>query len=70
MRGKRPYLLNRRPYTDHLTIASQCGLAPVAETRNKRFDGLIPDDFAPRFRKISDEDARAQMVFVILRNER
>jgi SAM-dependent methyltransferase len=69
MRGKRPYLLNRRPYTDHLTIAAECGLAPVAEIRNKRFDGLISDDFAPRFRKISDDDARAQMVFVILRNK-
>ena len=68
MRGKRPYLLNRRPYTDRVAIAAECGLAPVAGTRNKRFDGLIPDDFAPRFRKISDEDARAEMVFLILRN--
>jgi SAM-dependent methyltransferase len=68
-RGKRPYLLNRRPYADHLIIAAKSSLAPIAETRNKRFDGLIPEDFAPRFREISYEDARAQMVFVILRNE-
>jgi hypothetical protein len=69
MRGKRPYLLNRYAYTDHLTIAAKCGLAPVAELRNKRFDGLIRNNFVARFREISDEDARANMVFVILRKD-
>src|SRR5262249_245470 len=67
LRGKRPYLLNRLAYTDHLTIAAECGLDAVAEKRHKRFDGLLRDDFAARFHKISDEDARAEMVFVILR---
>jgi hypothetical protein len=31
------------------------------EKRNKRFDGLIPADFAPRFQAISDEDERLRM---------
>ena len=65
MRGKRPYLINRCSYAEHLKIAAAHGLTPITEMRNKRFDGLIPEDFAPRFRKVSDEDARSMMVFVI-----
>ena len=67
MRGRRPYLLNRCCYAEHLKMAAAHGLTPIMETRNKRFDGLIPEDFAPKFRKLSDEDARSIMVFVILR---
>ena len=37
----------------------------LLEKRNKRFDGLISADFAPRFRAISDEDARVRMVFLV-----
>lgn len=66
MRGKRPYLLNRCSYAEHLKIAAAHGLTPVMEMRTKRFDGLIPEDFAPQFRNVSDEDARSIMAFVIL----
>jgi len=69
MRGRRPYLLNRLPYAAHLAIAAEWGFTPIMEMKNKRFDGLIPADFAPRFRKIGDEDARTAMVFVILRKD-
>ena len=68
MRGKRPYMLNRRPYADHLVLAAKNRLVPVFQTRSKRFDGLIPAEFAPQFRNISDEDARTAMALVILRN--
>jgi hypothetical protein len=65
LQGKRPYLLNRQCYDVHTKLAALSGFVVRSETRNKRFDGLIPDQFAPRFRGISDDDARTRMVSVI-----
>lgn len=65
LRGRRPYLINRQPYTDHRTLSDQHGFDSIHERRSKRFDGFIPSQFAPRFRSVSDEDARSHMVFVI-----
>jgi SAM-dependent methyltransferase len=61
LRGRRPYLINRQPYAEHLRLAADNGFVTVLERRNKRFDGLIPEQFAPRFRGIGDEDARTRM---------
>ena len=65
LRGRRPYLINRQPYEEYHRLAKVNGFATVLERRSKRFDGLIPEQFAPRFRTISDEDARLHMVLVI-----
>ncbi len=67
IRGKRPYLINRIPYSGHVSLAREHGFASVLEKRNKMFSGLIPVQFAPRFRGISDEDARSAMVMVVNR---
>lgn len=67
LRGRRPYLINREPYAEHLRLAQENGFVPVSELRCKRFDGLIPEQFAERFRGISDEDARSHMVLQICR---
>jgi hypothetical protein len=65
IRGKRPYLLNRDWYETHLRLAATNGLTTLLEKRNKRFDGLIREQFEPRFRVMPDDDARTRMVFVI-----
>jgi hypothetical protein len=67
LRGRRPYLINRLPYSEHIRLATANGFVTVLEKRNKRFDGLIPEQFAPRFRSISDEDARTTMVLLVNR---
>jgi SAM-dependent methyltransferase len=67
LRGRRPYLLNRAPYAQHKSLAADYGFAPLMERRSKRFDGLIPSDFVAPFDGMSDEDARAAMVFVVQR---
>jgi SAM-dependent methyltransferase len=67
LRGRRPYLINRLPYSAHARLATDNGFVTVLEKRNKRFDGLISEQFAPGFREIGDEDARMRMVFVISR---
>jgi hypothetical protein len=65
LRGRRPYLINREPYAAHQRLAAAAGFTTLLERRNKRFDGPIPADFAPRFRTMSDEDARTRMVLVV-----
>jgi SAM-dependent methyltransferase len=65
MRGKRPYLLNRNWCEIHMQLAAENGFATLLERRNKRFDGLIREQFQPRFRNMTDEDARTRMVCFI-----
>jgi SAM-dependent methyltransferase len=68
LRGRRPYLINRAPYAEYVRLAQANGFTTVLEKRNKRFDGLLPEQFAPRFRSITDEDARLRMVLAISRS--
>jgi SAM-dependent methyltransferase len=65
LQGKRPYLLNRQWYEVHTKLASANGFVLRSEKRNKRFDGLVRDQFDPRFQGMTDEDARTRMVAVI-----
>ena len=67
LRGRRPYLINRQPLAEHARHAVNNGFSTVLQRRSKRFDGLIPEQFAPAFRSVSDEDARTHMAFVINR---
>lgn len=67
LRGRRPYLINRAPYAEYVRLAEANGFETVLELRNKRFDGLLPEQFSPRFRSITDEDARLRMVLAISR---
>ena len=65
LKGRRPYLINRQPLHEHMRLWRENDFETLLEKRNKRFDGLISADFAPRFRAISDEDARVRMVFLV-----
>lgn len=65
MRGRRPYLLNREPYAVHQRIAGKHNFVSITEKRAKRYDGLIPSDFSPRFCAVSDDDARTNMAFAV-----
>ena len=67
LRGRRPYLINREPYAAYLGRGTANGFVTVLERRNKRFDGLIPQQFASPFREISEEDARTAMAFLVSR---
>jgi hypothetical protein len=66
IRGRRPYLLNRAWLETHLKLAASNGLRVVMQRRNLRFDGLVTDQFVPRYRAMSDEDSRTRMAFVVL----
>jgi SAM-dependent methyltransferase len=59
MRGKLPYFINRRSPTDHFAAATSAGFSSVSLVRVLREDGLPVTQFAPRFRGMSDLDARS-----------
>ena len=65
IKGKRPYLLNREWCSVHLRLATENNFALLWEKRNKRFDGLLREEFSMRYQSMSDEDARTEMVFLI-----
>ena len=65
LRGKRPYLLNRDCCQTHLRLAAEHGTRTILEKRNMRYDGLVREQFVPRFRAMTDEDSRTRMVFLI-----
>lgn len=70
LKGRRPYLINRQWLQEHMRLWRENDFVTLLEKRNKRFDGLISADFSPRFRTISDEDARLRMVFLVGRKGR
>jgi hypothetical protein len=65
LRGKRPYLLNREWCETHIRLAAENGFQTIFEKRNMRHDGLVRQQFEPRFRAMTDQDSRTRMVFLI-----
>ena len=64
MRGNLSYLLNRKSPAEHLAIAAAAGFADVEFKRLLRDDGLPVDRLAPRFRTMSDIDAKTSGAFL------
>jgi hypothetical protein len=65
IRGRRPYLLNRSWCSMHRKLAAENGFIILLEKVRTRLDGLRREQFAPRFRMMSDDDARTRMMFLI-----
>lgn len=66
MRGKLPYLLNRRVHSDHMAIFQRLGLRVINQIPVIRHDGLRRSELAPRFRGIEDSDLETAGVLVQL----
>jgi hypothetical protein len=64
MRGRLPYLLNRRVLAEHRALASAVGFDDIVVRRFERDDGLPVEALAPRFRAISAEDVRTAGAFL------
>ena len=67
IRGARPFLLNRAPYSRHAALMRDCGFELLAERRAQRTDGITREALAPRFRDISDADLATSGAFVVAR---
>jgi len=63
VRGDRPYLLNRLPYSAHLALMERFGFRLVT---NRRYEapGLARRALSPRFRSLADEDLVTASAFV------
>lgn len=64
MRGRLPYLLNRRLPSEHLEAARSAGLQVLDFSTVCRDDGLPRERLAPRFRACTDTDLRTAGAFM------
>jgi hypothetical protein len=65
MRGKLPYLLNRRLPSEQLAAATSAGFRILEFVAVCRDDGLPREQLAPRFRSFADADLRTAGAFLL-----
>jgi len=68
-RGKRHYLINRMPYSDHVKLHASAGFRILSEKKLRRVDGFVREDFSKPFSSMSQEDAGTQLAFLVSRYE-
>ncbi len=56
IRGKRPYLINRAPYSAHVSKMKEAGFSILEAIQFKSQTSTSRNDLAPRFRNMSDAD--------------
>lgn len=62
IRGERPYLLNRAPYSAHLEAIAKLPFEIISTERATRTDGMVRSDLAEEFTNISGEDLTTRSV--------
>jgi hypothetical protein len=63
--GKRPYLLNREPYSTHIRLLHENGFKPVREVLVRAEPQIRPSQLAPRFRHLTDEDLHTATAYIL-----
>jgi hypothetical protein len=63
MRGRRAFFINRRPYSDHVSMLSRHGFRIVAEQKSRGL-ALERRRLSPSFRNLSDEDLTVAGAFI------
>jgi len=67
VRGRRPYLINRLPHQEQRAAMLDSGFEILEEERSRRDDGVGKGEFAQPFARMSDDDARTNVAFVLAR---
>lgn len=67
MRGRLPYLLNRKVYSDHRALLAKHGFSIEAEAVVRSGHGLAREQLAKRFGYASDDDLSVSGAFVVAR---
>jgi SAM-dependent methyltransferase len=65
IRGNRPYLLNRMPCSEHLTLLRGGGFELIHEHRAKTASDYTQANLAQRFRSMSDDDLTTSGVYLL-----
>jgi hypothetical protein len=63
--GRRPYMINRHPASEHLRLMREAGFELRLQDRLQRQDGIGRDALAPQWLGISDEDLSTSALYVI-----
>lgn len=64
IRGKRPYFINREPFSKHLSMMKDHGFETVFEKRHKSLSTLRISDLSSDYRSISIDDLVTSSAFV------
>ena len=64
MMGRRPYLINREPWSAHARAITDCGFKIIQLDLLLREDGIRRQRLARRWQDLSDEDFTCAEVFV------
>lgn len=67
VRGGRPYLINRQPYSVHLEMLRQAGFELIHAQEVIQESNLRRDNLAKRFRSLSDNDLMTSGVHILAR---
>ena len=62
--GRRPYLINRVPYSKHSRLIAENGFRLVSEMKTFRQDGIGRSQLSARWRNLADEDLDCSEAFV------
>ncbi len=65
MRGKRPYLINREPYSTHIKLINEASFQVVNEKIVTMRSEIPRRKLAPRFRDLSDDDLTTSGAFIL-----
>ena len=63
--GRRPYLLNREPHSEHVKLLREAGFRIVSETRVRSASTLRARDLAAGFRGLSEDDLTTSGAFLV-----
>lgn len=67
IRGCRPYIINRAPYSSHARLLTESGFEIVADIPKYDDSGIARHELAPRFKYFSDGDLRTKYVYLLSR---
>jgi hypothetical protein len=62
--GKRPYLINRQPYSKHITLMKENGFKIICHLKNSRPSGIKRSQLASCWRDISEDDLTCSGTFI------
>ena len=64
IKGKRPYLINRLPHSQHIKLMNEAGFKVVYDVTHQLSSRINSHDLAPRFRNIQQDDLITSSAFI------
>jgi SAM-dependent methyltransferase len=63
--GRRPYLLNRAPHSEHVRLLKEAGFEILKQNLVRSVSALQQKHLAPRFHSLNDEDLTTSGAFIV-----